>query len=314
MKARLLLALCCALGMLVATGAQALAIEPAVVVNTERPEFWPTASPTFLAWAVESPHFNRSVRAEAIGSDTSFRVNPKGTYASPGGIDGSRLLYSYFIQGDNGDRTDLDLVLFDLSTQTELEVPDGINTDAAEYSPSISGSHILFGRSTNRRADVVLFDTTTSASEIVYSKRYSYRRALYLTPAQVNGNYAVWEQLVNPQTGDLSEDVFLYDISAATTTRIPSPDGKRPYQYGPSVDVAGTVYFGRSNSGCGENTHLVSRDLDGTETVLYEFPAHLDFESTYAVSNPNTTTDLYFDRGRCHQGVLSGNIWKLSDV
>lgn len=72
MKARLLLALACALGTFVATAAPAVAVEPVVVVDTDKPEIGPAASTTYLAWIVFSgKSFKPSVRAEAIGTDTS---------------------------------------------------------------------------------------------------------------------------------------------------------------------------------------------------------------------------------------------------
>ena len=295
--------------MLVATAAPALAVEPVVVVNTGSQERAPAASTTFLAWQVLSPRFHSNVRAQAIGTDTSFRVNPKGTQAFTGGIDGSKLIYGQSVRGE-----DSDLVMVDLSTQTELELPDGVNSNADEFSPSISGSHLLFGRSGRHGEKVVLFDTTTLVSEVVYAKPDTDRREFTIIPTQVNGNYAVWQQLVfSNRTGDVSADVLLHDISAATTTKISSPDGERPALYGPSVDVAGTVYFGRSSFACGENAQLISRALDGTETVLYEFPANRDFLYSNTVSNANNTTDVYFDRGSCRDQD-SGDIWKLSGV
>jgi hypothetical protein len=308
-KARPLLALSCALGTLVVTASPAVAVEPVVVVNTESEERAPAASTTFLAWQVLSPRFNSNVRAQAIGDDTSFRVNPKGTQAFTGGIDGSMLLYGQAVPGE-----DSDLVLVDLATQTELELPDGVNSNAEEFSPSISGSHLLFGRFGRLGEKVMLFDTMTLVSEVVYTKQDTDRRDFTIIPTQVNGNYAVWQQLVfSNRTGAVSADVFLYDIPAATTTKISSPDADRPSLYGPAVDVAGTVYFGRSNFACGENAQLIGRDLDGTETVLYEFPANRDFFYANAVSNPDDTTDVYFDRGSC-RGQDAGNIWKLSGV
>jgi hypothetical protein len=76
-------------------------------------------------------------------------------------------------------------------------------------------------------------------------------------------------------------------------------------RYGPSVDQDGVVYLGRSSFACGENAQLVSRQLDGTETVLYEFPANRDFQSSIAVDNADNTTDVYFDRASC-RGAGSG--------
>jgi hypothetical protein len=311
MKARLFVALACALGTFVATMAPAVAVEPVVVVDTDKPEIGPAASTTYLAWIVFSgKNFNPSIRAEAIGSDASFRVNPRGTFAFTGGIDGSTLIYEQFTETQKSD-----LVMVDLSTQTQLEVPDGVNTDAVEFSPSISGSHLLFGRSIRHGAEVILFDTSTDTSQVIATRTNTERRFNGVLPIQVNGNYAVWEQsAIKRKTGQLiSADIILYDIAAATTTKLPKTDPERPSLYGPSVDQDGTVYFGRSSFACGENAQLVSRQLDGTESVLIAFPTNRDFRFTNAVDNPDNTTDVYFDRANC-RGDDFGDIWKLPSV
>jgi hypothetical protein len=311
MKARLLLALAGTLGMLVATAAPAVALEPVVVVDTDKPEVGPAASTTYLAWIVFSgKNLNPSIRAEAIGSDASFRVNPKGTGAFTGGIDGSTLIYEQFTETQKSD-----LMMVDLSTQTQLEVPDGVNTDAVEFSPSISGSHLLFGRRIHQGAEVILFDTGTGTSQVIATRTNTQRRFKFVLPIQVNGNYAVWEQsVINRKTDEpISTDIILYDIAAATMTKLPKTDPKRPSLYGPSVDQDGTVYFGRSSFACGENAQLVSRQLDGTETILHVFPTNKDFRFSGAVDNPGNTTDVYFDRANC-RGDDFGDIWKLPGV
>ena len=311
MKARLLVALACALGTFVATAAPALAVEPVVVVDTDKPEIGPAASTTYLAWIVFSgKNLNPSIRAEAVGSDTSFRVNPKGTSAFTGGIDGSTLIYEQFTETQKSD-----LVMVDLSTQTQLEVPAGVNTDAVEFSPSISGSHLLFGRRIRQGAEVILFDTGTGTSQVIATRTNTQKRFKFVLPIQVNGNYAVWEQsAVKRKTGELiSTDIILYDIAAATMTKLPKTDPKRPSLYGPSVDQDGTVYFGRSSFACGENAQLVSRQLNGTETILYVFPTNKDFRFSGAVDNPDNTTDVYFDQANC-RGDDFGDIWKLPSV
>jgi hypothetical protein len=246
----------------------------------------------------------------AIGDDSSFRVNPKGTGAVTGGIDGSTLIYEWF----SPDRKS-DLAMVDLSTRTELDVPDGVNTNTGEFSPSISGSHLLFGRDIRRGASIVLFDTTSATSEVIYSKTDTDRRSFFILPIQVNGNYAVWQQATFSRRTEqvIRADVFLYDIAAATTTRIAKTDPDRPSLYGPSVDQDGVVYFGRSSFACGENAQLVSRQLDGTETVLYEFPTNRDFQFSIAVDNADNTTDVYFDRANC-RGADFGDIVKLAGV
>jgi hypothetical protein len=205
--------------------------------------------------------------------------------------------------------------MVDLSTQTELEVPDGVNTDAVEYSPSISGSHLLFGRRIPHGGQVILFDTSTDTSQVIATRTDTEKRFKFVLPIQVNGNYAVWEQSdVKRKTGEpISTDIILYDIAAATTTKLPKTDPERPSLYGPSVDQDGTVYFGRSSFACGENAQLVSRQVDGTESVLIAFPTNKDFRFTSAVDNPDNTTDIYFDRANC-RGDDFGDIWKLPGV
>src|SRR4029453_19160822 len=131
MKARVLLALVCALGTFVATAAPAVAVEPVVVVDTDKPEIGPAASTTYLAWIVVTPNNHPNVRAMAIGDDTAFRVNPKGTGAFTGGIAGSTLIHEGFTPHRKPD-----LAMVDLSTRTELDVPEAVNTNAEEFSPS----------------------------------------------------------------------------------------------------------------------------------------------------------------------------------
>lgn len=206
--------------------------------------------------------------------------------------------------------------MLDLATRTELELPDGVNTNAYEFSPRISGSHLQFVREI-RHPSVVLCDTSTSTSQVLYRKEATDRRDFVLLPTQVNGNYAVWQQSVFSlrSVGPARSDVFLYDIAEATTTRIPNADTERPHKHGPSVDADGTMYFGRSSDACGKNAQLISRELDGTETVLYEFRPNRDLDHSVAVDNANNTTDVYFDRvNRRSCYPERGDIVKLSGV
>jgi len=162
----------------------------------------------------------------------------------------------------------------------------------------------------------VLFDISTGTSQVLYSK-VNLDRRFDLQAIQVNGNCAVWQQLVFSKKKDgqpiqpIGVDVFLYDVAAATTTRIPSAEGI--WQYGPSVDAGGTMYFGRTTQGCEENTQLIKRQLDGTESVIYTFAHGRDFSFSVAVDNADGTTDVYFDRGNC-RGPDYGDILKLPDV
>ncbi len=312
MKARLILALVCALGTMTASAVPAFAVEPVVVVATDATELRPAASATYVAWFVFDRRFTHpNVWAEAIGSDAPFRVNPEGTTAFTGGIEGSTLVYERSTPDQKSD-----LAMVDLSTQTELDVPDGVNTEKPEFEPSISGTHLVFGREIPHGSSVVLFDTSTGTSQVLYSKTNVDRR-FDLHAIHLNGNYAVWQKLVFSKEKDgqaiqpIGSDVFLYDIAAATTTKIPSAQGV--WHYGPSVDAEGTIYFGRGALSCEESQQLIERQIDGTESVIYTFAHGRDFSFSVAVDNADGTTDVYFDRGNC-RGPDFGDILKLPGV
>ena len=191
MKARLLLGLACTLGMLVATAAPAVAVEPVVVVDTDKPEIGPAASTTYLACCPalgqepQSEHPRRSDRLRCVvpgesERDRCFHGRHRWLHARTD---------EQFTETQKSD-----LMMVDLSTQTQLEVPDGVNTDAVEFSPSISGSHLLFGRRIHQGAEVILFDTGTGTSQVIATRTNTERRFKFVLPIQVNGNYAVWDR------------------------------------------------------------------------------------------------------------------------
>ena len=149
----------------------------------------------------------------------------------------------------------------------------------------------------------------------MYTRSETDRRFFQVLPDQINGNYAVWQQAVfSKRTNEvIDSDVFLYDIAAGTTTRLPETDPERPSQFGISVDAEGTVYYGRSSFVCGENAELVRRDLNGTESVVYTLPTGRDFTFSFALDNAGGTNDVFFDGFRC-RGTDFGDIWQLSGV
>lgn len=298
--------LACAFATIVASATPAIAGVPEVVVGTERWELEPAASSTFEAWTearIGRRGFRSNVYARAIGGER-FKVSPAGTGAAfTGGIDGSTLAY---------DR-DGDIALFDLSTRTELDVPDGVNTArGAELSPSISGHHLLFVRFRGNRSSVVLFDMPAGTSTVLYSNANTDRRFFNVYVGQVNGNYAVWHQDTFSVRNEslVDADVYFHDIAGKKTARLANPEGT--VQYAPSVSAAGTVYFGRSGFGCGLDTQLVQQTLDGTESILYDFPNGRDFASSYALDDG--TTDVYFDQGRCREDPPNQDILKVPAV
>jgi hypothetical protein len=303
MRTRLVV-LACTLIAIVASAAPASAGTPEVVVGTDREEFEPAASSTYLAWTelrIRERRVRSNVYFRTLGTDERIQVNPAGTFATAGGIDGTTLAY---------DR-DGDIFLYDLATRTELDVPDGVNTRRGfEYSASISGTHLLFVRSRGDQNSIVLFDMVSGSDTVLYSKANNDRRFFILYAGQVNGNYAVWQQDVGSvRTGDLVDaDVWIHDIAGDATDKVAKPEGT--LQYAPSVSADGTMYFGRSGFGCGLDVLLVQRDVGGGESTLYEFPDGRDFLSSVA-ADTGATTDVYFDRGRC-RGAPNQDIVRIS--
>jgi hypothetical protein len=289
--------------VILAAAFPAAASTPVDVVATDASEVLPAASTTYLAWTVEiisENNFSSTVFGKELGTDTVFRVNPKGVDAASGGIEGSTLVYEQV--GD--------IALFDPATETPLDVPDGVNTNAQEYGPSISGSRLLFGRSRRAGTSIVLFDTTTGTSQVLQSLPSSERTFTSSYPGQLNGNYAVWETATFGRRGLLRCNVWFCDNASGITMKIPNTEGV--CQHGSSVDTAGTVYFGRSGLECGYGVELVELPLGGTPTVLYTLREGRDFRSSEAVDNGDGTSDLYFDQASCRTG--SADIRKLASV
>ena len=105
----------------------------------------PVAEGDWLAWgqAPMSRPIDFHVRARK-SKGRSFRVNPRGTEALPGGIWRGVLLYEERRRGD------WDIVLYDLARKKRLRAPAGINTSEDETQASRSGNWVLFTRR-NRR-------------------------------------------------------------------------------------------------------------------------------------------------------------------
>jgi hypothetical protein len=53
----------------------------------------------------------------------------------------------------------------------------------------------------------------------------------------------------------------------------------------------------------------VQQALDGTESILHDFPNGRDFASSYALDGG--TTEVYFDQGRCREDPPNQDILKV---
>ena len=299
MKVRAALVAVCGLAAVGVTTIPASAVTPVVLVASPASEGGPAASTTFLAWTRVAHDFSARVRAEAIGG-SSFRVSAEGADAFTGGIDGSTLVY------DQGG----DIALFDLSTKTAMSVPDGVNTKAYERALGISGTHILISRiSRHNRYSVVLFDTSTETSLVLYSHEDTRRKIAFLQGGQLSGNYAVWDQYVFSRYdyATIRCDVTVYDVAASTSTKVPNPDKR--CQSGPAVSADGTLYFDRAGHDCGQHARIIKQPLGEAGSVLYSLPNGHDYGGAVAVDNGDGTTDVYFDPMDCVR--RNDDIWML---
>jgi hypothetical protein len=236
------------------------------------------------------------------GAFTTVKLNTIGE-GFGGGTDTPRVIYQQVYRGQSS------LKLYRIDTGSRPALPAGVNTTQWEWHPTISGDWILFGRrkfSIPHADAILLFNLATLESRTLAT---SVNLALW--PGQVEGDWVVWSRCVTVC------NVFKYQISTATTTKLarPDPTSDDPvHQWGPSVTGDGTVYLARGLSGCGEFTKIVrySASDPAEGTVIAELPfERRDLTFTYARANDDGSTDVFYDRYSCATG--RGDIYKVND-
>ena len=285
-------------GLVCAGVAWATLLTPQPVVTAKGRQFAASATPgeTYLAYDQSRPgHPNQfDVYVKPAGM-RRFKVNTQG-HAFGGGIDGTTMIYQSVLRGQSN------LRLFDLVTHAR-SAPAGVNTRRAEFQPTISGDWILYGQEWSHRPvnwRVILHNTNTSETRILVERVN--RPHTEVLPGQVNGDFVTWGSLSR------TDNVFRYQISTQTKTKIPVPPGKL-LQYASSVTPAGTVFYVRSGFGCGN--HVSLREYSsGTDTVLARLPSGYDSFVTFAVDEGGGVTSLYFERYQCSTG--KSHIYKLT--
>ena len=255
------------------------------VVDSGAFEYGPAADGDYVAWTANT--FKRPNRFHAYFSQSGGpkqRVNPPGTQAQTGGIDGTELVYSE-VTGDGSD-----LVLYDMATETTLPTPAGVNTGREEFAASNSGDYLLFDRDREARRPlverIVLHNTVTGVETILAEDIRAHK---YLASGQVNGNWAVYYFC-----GTLVCNVFRYDLTSEETRKVPNRGNKQ--QYASSVSDEGIVYFLRSPPECGRNVRIVSWDVATAPSVFLDLPNNRDSFDTFF---DDATSSLYYQRLRC---------------
>ncbi len=271
---------------------------PQIGIRTTRAqEAVPAADDEHIAWSQATRRSPRWALYLQQPGEPRVRVNRAHTQGFSGGLDGDTFVYQEVR------RRQSNLQLYDLVDGGRSAPPAGVNTRHWEWHPTISGDWLLFGRrSSAARADLVLLRNLVTG-ETRELGRLRWGKRTIAEPGQVNENYAVWFRCTP------ACDVFLYDITAGTTTRIPNPD--RRQQYSPSITSDGTVYFMRSGRGCGASVRLVRHPLGGPSKVLAPLGAGRDSSRTYALEGDDGTATVLFDRVRCSTGAW--DVLKLID-
>jgi hypothetical protein len=287
-----------------ATAAVALLASPAParpgtrpVLSTRAGEFQPARGPEHLAWerntARRPGHFDVYVRAR---KGRKVRVNPRGTMAANGGIDGRRLVYQQWR------RRDSDIRFYDLVKRRRRFPPRGVNTRHWEYWPSVSGRWLLFGRRKPGGARrVVLFDLDTGRTRTLARTR---SREAFAAPGQVNGRWAVWWKCT-PASGC---NVFRYDIRHRRRLVVPNP-GR--LHRAASVAAEGTVYFVRSGYRCGAPARLMRYFPGARPRPLVDLPKGTTASDTYVFSGRRGPSRILYERERCGRRA-SSDIWSLA--
>ena len=282
---------------LLALALAAAAFAPTPVLASRRSEEGPARSARWLAWMQSSrpnpnpPASRTSVYVRDLRTGRTRKVNPAGTFAATGGLDGSRLV--------------LQLIRGGLSDLALVELPHGrlrllgpwIDSRLWEWRPTISGRRLLFGRidygsSTYR---ILLADLRTR--RVVELDSVGGHGA-YAAPGQVSGNFAVWTSCPANVC-----NVYRYDIAHRTTLALPDPEHYRHWQFGPSVTRDGTVYFGRALLGCSRVSLM--RYRNGRVTTLLRLPEGFAFQYSYAFDRGGRRADVYFDRVGCERSARS---------
>lgn len=278
------------------------ALIPTKVIATDAFEYDPAASADYVAWVVWTGKHNVAY-AQALAGGPPFRVNALHTDGWVGAIDGTTLIYQQYSHRTNTS----DVYLFDLVAKTRTPIGSPINSSEWEYEPSLSGEWVMWARwfpNGNRR--VLLYNTSTLETRVVATSKGDRHG---LNPGQVNGSYATFDRYTVGARRTTSCDVFLYDITGATTVTAPNAGPK--CQFGSSVNPAGTVFYGRAGFSCGVNSSLRELPLGGSPTTLVDLPDGRDFYTSYAVDNGDTTTDVFYDPVRCTK-TGDANIVKIT--
>jgi hypothetical protein len=268
-----------------------------VLRGTAAHEFGGSKSANYLAWFQGRPnnpsHIDVWVKPNGA---RAFKVNPRGTEAGLGSLDGNRLVYQQITRRDSNIR------IMNLTTRRSRGVGRA-NTRHREYQPHLDGQWLLFARLNERthRRTLILMNLRSGATRTLARMRESQ----FIQPGQINGDYAVWLQW---NVSGLSK-VKRYRISTRSTVTVPN---NRRYNWASSVTPRGTVYFSRSGRRCGRFTGLFRWTPGSAPRQIVNFPDGVDMGWSNVYVNRQGKIEVLHGRGRC-RGADTSDLWHYGD-
>lgn len=271
-----------------------------LVLGSSASEEGPSASGRWLAW-MESDGVNpvpshSATNVYVRSAKSTIRVNPPGTQAETGGIDGNRMVLQIIRHGTSK------LALFDFLRRRLSYLPRTVNDAAWLWRPDLDGHRVLYGAivpgtSATQRYEIRLADLSTGRVRLLASVD---GHAAYAAPGQLRGEWATW--VLCP---DNVCNVYRENLSTGVMDGPPDPAYLSHWQFGSAVSKAGVVYYGRGLSSCGE-TQI--RRWDGrNDEHLLSLPRAYAFQYAYLGKGSNS---LYFDMVRCGSTARS-DIYRL---
>ena len=290
-----------ALTAAVATAATAFAAvtNPTPVLNNPGDEYAYRVSGTTSIWFQNTPatrnHYNAYIRT-AAGLQ---KLNAAGTTGYGGGVDGTTVIYQ---QASNGVSH---LFRYNVTTGTRTALAAGFNVPQAwEFSPTVSGNWVLFGRQYNTGNEAIVLRNLGSGLQYIFAQNDA--RTNSDSPGQVNGDWAVWS--VCNKNGC---SVYRFQISTHTTTKLINTLPPARFEYSPGVAADGTAYYLHAGAKCGDHVRLVMHGVGQPETVLRSFSQGIDGFDSFVTPNPTTGTDYYWARQVCSTG--RSDIYKVTN-
>ncbi len=295
----------------VISAAAALAAGPTpvpVLANPNKSEAGGVSANGYLIW-YQSPNRGGGPQSYVFlrqDNHAAVRLSPLTKISYAGGTDGVRAIYQTVPKGAS---TNSALVLYDIAAKKAVPLPAGVNTPAWEWSPTISGDWILFGRETTphfQTGRVILRNRMTGAA--IQLAQTSQRNGAYLAPGQVNGNWATWYGCVKRC------HVHRYNISTGKSELLPNPSPNLNPRNS-SIASDGTVFYTESTAGpqpysCGQQSRLVEQPPgSGAPVVIRTFSSGIDAYST-SVDDTGTATAVLFTRVHC--GSQATDVYKLT--